>query len=491
LIDIQRSLLKLGRNLAKSNQGKPKGNAQRSKPEALFASFIWLCALCYVALPNGTKTRIGVINLPNDSSAQLIRESWGLGDAGSILEAALTWSDFKQLDSTNQFWIPRLWSLGLSIIEVPLIWMERFGLGLFWTLLVTTLALYISIFYILWRYFSVLVGRGPIIFASGLLIATWDFQYMFRSYLFYTEGIGYGLLFLGLLLLTRWILDENRGNCPKSAGVLIGFSIWVRHTSELGLLILLTLSFLGWACLWIVKKNKDVPKSLLRYKAQFDNNARLQVSLEGMLKVSFIATLVTLPWRLISFFVYKSGSFMMSTAGSGVGANIWATPESGTVKYWNYYGINWACDIDPTKCRKISSEIEQNVFQGNLLVEGARTAIVNFPSYLSNRIQTLSQNWIPEFNTLSSHQAVIASFFLLLVPGIIFLFLRISSQEKYLILILWFSFLLMQGLQLLVIHYEPRYFIPIRLLILGLALSLFSIYEKEKRCEWKQVKEIK
>lgn len=481
---IQRIILKLRKNLANSDQVKSLRPSYRTKKEALIASFVWLCALCYVALPNGIATRIGVIDLPNNSSAIEIRKSWGLGDAGSILEASLTWSNFKQLDSINQFWIPRFWSLGLSVIEVPLIWMERFGLSLFWSLLSTTLTLYVSIFYILWRYFSVLTGRIPIILASGLLIASWDFQYIFRSHLFYTEGLGYGFLFLGLLLVTRWILDENPGKFPKSGGVFIGLSIWVRHTSDLGLLVLLTLSFLGWSLLWIAEhrlKNGFISKLSSSYGIQLKNWVRLISYLKGLVKVSSLAILITVPWRLFSYFVYKSGTLMMSTAGASVGPNIWASPESGTAKYWNYYGINWACDIDPEKCKKILLEIEQNNFHGSLLFEGVITAINKFPNYLSNRFRTLSQNWIPEFSVFSNHQTLIASLFLLIILPIIILFFKISSPKKYLVLIIWFSFIAMQMSQLLVIHYEPRYFIPVRLLFLGLALSFYSIYQQEKR----------
>ena len=78
---IQRIILKLRSNLANSDQVKSLRPSYRTKKEALIASFVWLCALCYVALPNGIVTRIGVIDLPNNSSAIEIRKSWGLGDA--------------------------------------------------------------------------------------------------------------------------------------------------------------------------------------------------------------------------------------------------------------------------------------------------------------------------------------------------------------------------------------------------------------------------
>jgi hypothetical protein len=171
----------------------------------------------------------------------------------------------------------------------------------------------------------------------------------------------------------------------------------------------------------------------------------------------------------------------MSTAGGGVGPNIWASPDSGTAKYWNYYGINWACDIDPEKCKKILLEIEQNNFHGSLLLEGVITAINKFPDFLSNRFQTLSQNWTPEFSVFGNHQTLIASLFPLIILPTIILFFKISSPKKYLVLTIWFSFIAMQMAQLLVIHYEPRYFIPVRLLFLGLALSFYSIYQQEKR----------
>ena len=48
--------------------------------------------LIYVALPQGLRTLIGGISIPNTSSPQEVRNAWGSGDAGSLLDASITWA---------------------------------------------------------------------------------------------------------------------------------------------------------------------------------------------------------------------------------------------------------------------------------------------------------------------------------------------------------------------------------------------------------------
>ena len=109
--------------------------------------FILLAAitanLFHTALPQGFGTLIGGISIANTSSPQAIRNAWGPGDAGSLLDAAITWAQLKNLNPDTQFWIVRLWSPGMSIIEVPLIWLTKIGIPIFWSLLSVTIALWV------------------------------------------------------------------------------------------------------------------------------------------------------------------------------------------------------------------------------------------------------------------------------------------------------------------------------------------------------------
>ena len=100
-------------------------NIRRSNLETSIFSFYWSLLLLYVALPQGLKTKIGSIDLLNNASPTQIRNAWGPGDAGSLLDTALTWSKIENIDPTNQYWIVHLWTPGMSLIEVPLIWISH------------------------------------------------------------------------------------------------------------------------------------------------------------------------------------------------------------------------------------------------------------------------------------------------------------------------------------------------------------------------------
>ena len=113
---------------------------RRTQVETFFASGIWFLLTLFIALPQGLKTRL-ILNgnqVPHSATPQLIRNAWGQGDAGSLLDTAITWSKFHQIDRVSQFWIVHLWTPGMSIIEVPLIWISKLGIPIFWSLLFIT-----------------------------------------------------------------------------------------------------------------------------------------------------------------------------------------------------------------------------------------------------------------------------------------------------------------------------------------------------------------
>ena len=59
----------------------------------------------YTALPQGFSTLIGGISIANKSTPEAIRNAWGTGDAGSLLDASITWAQLKNLNPETQFWI--------------------------------------------------------------------------------------------------------------------------------------------------------------------------------------------------------------------------------------------------------------------------------------------------------------------------------------------------------------------------------------------------
>jgi hypothetical protein len=465
---------------------------KRSISESFVFCAIWTLAVVLKAMQVGIFSKIPILNISSNSSSSEIRKAWGQGDAGSLLEIAITWSRLDSLDEVTQYWIPRLWSPGMAIIEVPLIWLETAGVPLFWSLLSFTLMIWGSVTFLVWRYFSTLLGRIPTALVLIALIYTWDFDYLLRDYLFYTEGVGYGLLLVGLILLTIRIMSPNNltRKSVVAAGLIVGLSIWVRHTSDSGLiflvLIVLLLNFShsvkSIATLEVFRQRTREEK--LKFFKESRRSKPKSIWLKDLTVFSVIAFLVTVPWRLISTFHFDGLAFAMSSASVGVPFTIWSTPDSPSGMYWGGYGSNWACKIDQVTCAIVELDNQNGITSGShLLYLAALSALRNPLKYLDERLGFLFNHWIPNFSLDFSYQNLAALLFFFILGFCTLLFFKLNDQRKYPILIIWGSFLLMTFAQLSIIHYESRYFIPVRLLSLGAFIGFYLIRSEGKIIE--------
>ena len=477
--------------IARVNDKSRHGYILRSFTESIFAALIWFGIALIRALPEGLSSKIPILNLENTASAENVRKAWGQGDAGSLLDIAITWANFEKLDPITQYWIPGLWSPGLAIIEVPLIWISRIGVPIYWSLLFLTLTIWSILFSLIWRNFSHFTGRIPMALVSIGILWSWDFVYLLKDYIFYTEGIGFGLLFIGLILLTIKALspEKTSSHFVYLAGLLIGVSIWIRHTNETGLILFLIISCFSYlrSSQWSKQHSKKRQKNAVRAKHSLhiekQNISPKSFYRIGMLS-SCIALLVTLPWRLISTFHFQGAPFLMSSASGGVPSTIWALPSSASGQYWGTYGSNWACKIDLETCNLIQSGItDGSLSRSHLFFLAFRSAFLNPIEYIQERSHFLWANWIPNFSINSDHQNLVAISFFVLAIYCLWLCVTIEDKRKFVMISIWCSFLLMNLAQLSIIHYESRYFIPVRLLLLGLLLSLLSL--KNERNESK------
>lgn len=456
--------------------------------DRFFYLFVFI-SLAILSLPNFITTKIGTIMLENTASSYDISRAWGGGDAGFLLDVALTWSNLKQLDEETQFWIVRSWSPGMPVVETILIWLEGF-IPIFWSLLTITISLWTYAFYLYWKKFVGTFERVLLVSIFLGLLLSWDFKYMFVDYLFYTEALAYGLLFLGLSILSFELVLNSNSNSKKKlilAGSIIGFSVWMRHTSDTGLFLLLFSTiilikyinkrFRKFDKLRISRKSKNNWKYNNSYNKEKFNFLKFRSFLKRILIVTIIAIAVTMPWRIIGMGVYGNPAPLMSGADKIVGPGLWALPGSDRANYWGPYGQNWACNIDFDKCNEI--EI-QKAHPDKQLIEAVKTALSNPLDYTKERMKYFFKHWVPGFNSGPSIYNFVA-LVQMLVPFIsLVLFFRIRNKNKHLITILWCSFLLMNVAQLFLIHFESRYFIPVRILSTGWLINLFALYRLEK-----------
>ena len=462
-----------GRNEHKTNS--------RSTRETLLFTTLWVISLLMISLPQGVKTRIGTINLPNNAAPEQIRKAWGPGDAGSLMDTALAWAKFHHIDPTTQYWIVHTWTPGMSLLEVPLIWASHIGVPMFWSLLFTTVLLWGSIFWLMWKHLSPFTGRLIALAISAMLITSWDFRYFFRDDLFYTEGLSFGLLILALGIISWAVLiSKNKSFLFIISGTLIGLSILIRHVSDSGLSLFTSAAVFGLVIQYrkatkIVHNSSNKKKNKqLQLKRKIDLS---EFSLYGPAVAGLTANLVLIPWRFVSRIVFGGPLWLLSSAGGGVGVGAW-TPNS-KIGFWAFSGMNWACNIDPKKCDSVY-RLPQNIHNDAVRLSDAILAAIQHPmAYIKFRGHFLQANWIPiGVHSIFSIQ-VISS----LVPIFLFVygvFILIRSKTSWTNSWIWLPFLVMEFVQLLLIQYESRYFIPVRLFGLGFFISVWITQRAKK-----------
>ena len=222
-------------------------------------------------------------------------------------------------------------------------------------------------------------------------------------------------------------------------------------------------------------KEKNSKKKVIQFKESLKSEPK-SIWLRDLTIFSVVALLVTVPWRLLSTFHFKGYPLSMSSASGGVPFGIWATPESPGGKYWGVYGSNWACKIDEITCAIVQSDIENGIASGSHLFQLAALSVIRNPlKYIDERLSFFFYHWIPSFSLNLSYQNLIALSFFFVFGLCFFIFFTSKDQKKYPILIIWGGFLLMNLVQLSIIHYESRYFIPTRLLCLGAFIGLYLV----------------
>ena len=102
------------------------------------------------------------------------------------------------------------------------------------------------------------------------------------------------------------------------------------------------------------------------------------------------------------------------------------------------------------------------------------SAVTDPATYLRERFATLMNYWIPNFAESSlklKFGAVFPLLLFFLLPRIVQTNLQ---QKKLLIASFWLVFITLNLMQLAIIHFESRYFIPVRLFSIGIFLSLIQ-----------------
>jgi hypothetical protein len=428
---------------------------------------ICIIALLYRFFPNGLSTHYYMETISLFNSSGEVREKLGGIDAGQLLDASITFSQFQQLDQETQFWIARVWSLGISAFQVPAIWLEQLNVPFTFTMVSLSCGLWLTLIFLIFRLIQ--NNNSRIIFAVLFIsfLYSFDGNFLFSEFPFNPESIALALNLISLTILINELVGQKfRFKNLVLSGFVLGMSIWVRYTIDfavIGIWIVSCISLVSSYVKNLHSKPEIMALTPIGRKKLQDRNF-----LKTIVIAFSIALIFTLPIRLSNQFIYGGKPMMMSSSQELMGANLWAKIDSPHALYWDKTGMNWACKLEPVKC----SSLDLSNTKSSTLVEFAVIAAVTNPyEYLQNRLSHFYSNHtgILSNNGLFFIYSLFQLALIIAIP--ILLFFKKISKKKLLVTI-WAPFILLQYLTFLIVHYETRYFVPLHVFNLSLLFSI-------------------
>ena len=140
------------------------------------------------------------------------------------------------------------------------------------------------------------------------------------------------------------------------AGILIGGSIWIRHTQDTALI----LTIIIFCFILVFSSTKSELKRLVNQKkfSQMHQERKKRITFQTGIKlvivIFLIALVVTIPWRVIAYEIFGGTKYSMSSASQYVGPGLWVEKSEEAKSYWVPFGVNWACRIDAEQCKRIN-----------------------------------------------------------------------------------------------------------------------------------------
>lgn len=427
--------------------------------KAVIFVFFNLAALMR-AFPQGSDTKIEWFNISIFSSVDEIITAYGAGDAGFLLQVSRNFAQFTNI-SEQMYGIFAYWTPGLPIIQVPLIWLNQIsGAPLYVSLLLVNMVIWNLVIYFGIKMFTslkMLTLFGVII---GTFIFSFDFYWIFRAGIFFTEGPAYGILLIALFMATNRMISGGGTFRFVIMGILLGASLLIRHTNEYAIYFGLILLFIHFC--WMIKSGP--------------NRSELKHHRTGIFIFYTFGFLVTLPWRIIRIKYFEQETWTLSSVNRQIWTGIWQTDDSDIGKYWGGSGATWACRLNEAKCEYLNS-LDLNTISSYNLLQSAVVSIFKDPvGYLQLRLNSVDQYYFHISYSTMTYQNLLPYLSIFGLMLIIFLLVRINNSVKWSILILWLPFILTNLISYVFTHFESRYFISYRLCILGLMLSLSSLY---------------
>jgi hypothetical protein len=433
----------------------------------IFNLFLFTYVSIKTSFPDLGDTKLAFLNISFDSDVGLIRKMYGMSDAGSYLDIAISLANFRNIQPEQYFYI-HTWSPGQSIVLALAILTSKFTFPVY---VIIFLVNYMIWFFIITFLTKKLSSQKQVIFFYFFYLTflfSSDFIYYFYTNMFHSEVVSNSLLFAALIFLS-WLIKNQIQNWFKYAvaGFVLGFSVLVRYTSETGLFLLILL-----LSIWLFSQLLLTSRRKLRNKINQTNHMKV-------LRLTFISILIalltTVPWRILNFTLYDMNTVRLSNASSWTIYGVWALDDSPEAQYWSVFGSNWACKIDPVKCESLNSLGLKSLTPETIGKEALKSVLKNPSSYVVERFKYMkiyyfgdSQFDIGQYQKYFSLLALLSGAYLL----ILLFNKKYWNYENFIISLIWTCFILNQFLMYSITHYEYRYFIIFKFLIFGFIFSL-------------------
>ena len=316
---------------------------------AVWPGLAFFAVLLLISLPEGLNTITSVAHVPLLTGASAFERAAGDTDAGSLMSAALSYSQTGKLLG-GYFWVLNLWPPGMVGVDVLIIAAQN-ATGIPAVLLMVLLnclvwAASLGFYFVVIRARRGLLTAG--IFAVAALLYSGTSVWGMRNGLFYSDSFG-ALAFctaLVLLFLCAEAVGRRRIALAVVAGGFLGVAAYFRATFEL----INNVLFVGGIVLVVV---------LLLLRRMRRSPAWTGAALATAVPIAVagaVYMLVTLPWRAYAGLRIRPGDFRWSTVADIISGQRWipSSQLDGVASFLDEGHINWACRLDAAVCQRIA-----------------------------------------------------------------------------------------------------------------------------------------
>jgi hypothetical protein len=427
---------------------------QKFKVELVLVSLIFLTVLASV-FPSGVDSvHLGAkLSDPPEKIAQI----FGFSDAGSYLKAAIELQNLGGL-TTDKFWVLNLWPPGMVLLNAGLIQLFGDGFGVayglltvfVWTTLLSAFGLRL-----LKRFGSIAAFAS-----SALILVSSPMQmWILGTGLFYAEGFSTAAYLAGLILIIK-------SSDTRDRKTLLGYGVFAGTAFAAAAYFRSTFSLIEPALL-LFAAIFSILFLLSRYSSTLRNMRSVLAKSSLSFGSAWIAMFVLMePWLRFTELAIRPELRTWSVVSGGFFRGAW-TERSEMADFLAAGGVGWACKIDPLFCEEVR-EYEASTGQlfpiQEIAVATVKTAALNLDEYLLDRLDFISAGWFSSEGSMGTPSILWGVILLLGLACVLGLAIRLIRIQNYVVIAaIFLSFLLV--LPLFVGHVEPRYFIPLKLLI--------------------------